>query len=119
LIPDVVLVSTFARETDIKMNANSETPTLGRFTAMRDASDEHGDERAIWAPPERPRIRRGPLAFGAIAAAALALGFIAIAALAIGRLVVGSLSVGRGHARELRIGRLAIGDLRLGRISRR
>jgi hypothetical protein len=92
---------------------------LGRFTNMHDVMDENPEERAIWAPPERPRGRRGPLAFGAIAAGALALGFVAFAALAIGRLVIGSLSLGRGHARELQIGRLAIGDLRLGRISRR
>jgi hypothetical protein len=90
-----------------------------RFPSMHEVLDEHREERDIWASTERPRGRRRPLAFGAIAAGALAFGFLAFAALAIGRLVIGSLAVGRGHARELHIGRLAIGDLRLGRISRR
>lgn len=86
---------------------------------MHDVLDEHRDERAIWSPPERRRVRRRSFSFAAIAAGALAIGAFAIAAIAIGRLAIGSLSIGRGRARELQIGRLAIGDLKLGRISRR
>lgn len=90
----------------------------GPFTAMHQPVDDHREERAIWAPPERPRGGQRAVAFGAIAGA-LAFGFLAFAAVAVGRLVIGNLSLGRGHARDLQIGRLAIGDLRLGRISRR
>jgi len=92
---------------------------LEQFPGMNEVLDEHREERAIWAPPDRVRPRRKALAFGAITLGALACGFLAFAALAIGRLMIGSLAVGRGQARELHIGRLAIGDLRLGRISRR
>jgi hypothetical protein len=95
------------------------TFALEYFPAMHDVLDEHREERDIWAPPDPPRRRRGPLAFAAIAAGAIACGFLALAAVAIGRLVIGNLALGRGHAREFHIGRLAIGDLRLGRISRR